>query len=216
LAVVGRTVLTDFAAHVSRGEVVRLVGPNGAVHAAPGNHRPRRAPASGTLRVPDSVQIAYYRQDLAQVPRRETLRDHRASAAAVGRGAIQSHLGRFGFSGDSVRRRAARLSGAERTRVALAMTMLSGADFVVFDEATNHLDVETIEALKDAIETYDGTCFRESWPNLAARAHDARMDPAPRADYGLPWHLGGMGSRQPGEGACRRNRGRRGRGRSDG
>jgi ATP-binding cassette, subfamily F, member 3 len=102
--------------------------------------------------------VAHYRQDLAQVPTDrslyELINDLRPS---WGRGAIQGHLGRFGFSGDSVQRSAATLSGGERARVALAMMMLSGANLLIFDEPTNHLDVESIEALEDAIEAFEGT-----------------------------------------------------------
>ena len=87
-----------------------------------------------------------------------------------GRGAIQGHLGRFGFSGDEVQRSAATLSGGERARVALAMMMLSRANLLILDEPTNHLDVESIEALEDAIERYDGTVLLVSHDRALLRA----------------------------------------------
>jgi ATP-binding cassette subfamily F protein 3 len=92
-----------------------------------------------------------------------------------GRGAIQGHLGRFGFSGDSVLRRATTLSGGERARLALAMVMLSGANLLLFDEPTNHLDVESIEALEDAIMAYDGTVVLVSHDRALLRALTTRM-----------------------------------------
>ena len=177
VAVGGRTLLSAFDAQVMRGEVVGLVGPNGAgkstlLRAITGEG----ALAAGTLRVPDSVQIAHYRQDLAQVPPDSTLYDIIAHLRPHwGRGAIQSHLGRFGFSGDSVRRRAGALSGGERARVALAMIMLSGANFLVFDEPTNHLDVESIEALEDALEAYDGTVLLVSHDRTLLRSLTTRV-----------------------------------------
>jgi ATP-binding cassette, subfamily F, member 3 len=177
LQVEARTLLTGFDARVMRGDVVGLVGPNGA-----GKSTLLRAImgewplASGELRIPDSVRIAYYRQDLAQVPPDETLYDIIAHLRPHwGRGPIQGHLGRFGFSGDSVQRRAATLSGGERARVALAMMMLSGANFLIFDEPTNHLDVESIEALEDAIAEYDGTVLLVSHDRTLLRALTSRV-----------------------------------------
>jgi ATP-binding cassette subfamily F protein 3 len=88
---------------------------------------------------------------------------------------IRGHLGRFGFSGDEVLRRADSLSGGERARVALAMMMLSGANLLILDEPTNHLDVESIEALEDAIEGYDGTVMIVSHDRALLRALAERV-----------------------------------------
>jgi ATP-binding cassette, subfamily F, member 3 len=177
VGVPGRALIGDFDIRLMRGEVVGLVGPNGA-----GKSTLLRAVMgewpveAGELRVPDSVRIAYYRQDLAQVPTDETLYDIIAHLRPHwGRGPIQGHLGRFGFSGDSVQRRAATLSGGERARVALAMMMLSGANLLIFDEPTNHLDVESIEALEDAILDYDGTVLLVSHDRALLRALTTRV-----------------------------------------
>ena len=177
VGVPGRTLLRGFDARLMRGEVVGLVGPNGAgkstlLRAITGE----RPAEGGELRVPESVRIAYYRQDLAQVPAEETLYDIIAHLRPHwGRGPIQGHLGRFGFSGDSVQRRAATLSGGERARVALAMMMLSGANLLIFDEPTNHLDVESIEALEDALEEFDGTVLLVSHDRALLRALTTRV-----------------------------------------
>jgi len=177
LDVEGRTLLHDFTARINRGDVIGLVGPNGAgkstlIRAIVGD----RAPDEGEIRVPDSVRIAHYRQDLAQVPQDQTLYEIIAALRpAWGRGPIQGHLGRFGFSGDSVLRRAASLSGGETARVALAMMMLAGANFLIFDEPTNHLDVESIEALEDAIEAYGGTVLLVSHDRALLRTLTTRM-----------------------------------------
>jgi ATP-binding cassette, subfamily F, member 3 len=177
VGVADRTLLTDFDARLMRGDVVGLVGPNGAGKSTLLRAIMRDWPlAAGELRVPDSVHIAHYRQDLAQVPADETLYDIIAHLRPHwGRGPIQGHLGRFGFSGDSVQRRAGTLSGGERARVALAMMMLSGANLLVFDEPTNHLDVESIEALEDAIEEFDGTVLLVSHDRALLRALTTRV-----------------------------------------
>jgi ATP-binding cassette subfamily F protein 3 len=175
---VGERVLLDrFSARVGRGDVVGFIGPNGAgkttlLRAFTGE-RPLDA---GEVRIPESVRVAHYRQDLAQVPADrslyELINDLRPS---WGRGAIQGHLGRFGFSGDSVLRQAGTLSGGERARVALAMMMLSGANLLLFDEPTNHLDVESIEALEDAIESYEGTVILVSHDRALLRMLTTRV-----------------------------------------
>ncbi len=189
LSVAGRRLLGGFSARVERSEVLGIVGPNGAgkstlLRTLVGE----RAPDEGSVRVPESVTIAHYRQDLAQVPADDTLYDIIASLRpSWGRGPIQGHLGRFGFSGDSVLRNAGTLSGGERARVALAMMMLSGANLLVFDEPTNHLDVESIEALEDAIEEYAGTVILVSHDRALLRTlttrtwilHDGRITDFP-------------------------------------
>ncbi len=157
--VAGQALLRDFTASVRRGEVIGLVGPNGA-----GKTSLLRAllgepgPARGTVRLGEGIRAAWYRQDLAQVPPESTVYDAIAALRpAWSRGAIQNHLGAYGFSGDAVFRRCRQLSGGEQARVALAMMVLERANLLVFDEPTNHLDVESIEALEDAIAAFEGT-----------------------------------------------------------
>ncbi|HET9465011.1 MAG TPA: ABC-F family ATP-binding cassette domain-containing protein [Gemmatimonadales bacterium] len=177
VAIGDRVLLDGFSARVGRGDVVGLIGPNGAgkttlLRAFVGE----RPVDAGAVRIPESVRVAHYRQDLAQVPADrslyELINDLRPS---WGRGAIQGHLGRFGFSGDTVLRQAGTLSGGERARVALAMIMLSGANLLLFDEPTNHLDVESIEALEDAIEAYGGTVILVSHDRTLLRALTTRV-----------------------------------------
>ncbi len=159
VAIGGRTLLQDFTATIHRGEHVVLVGPNGSgkstlLRTLLGD----RPPESGIARLGSGIVPAYYRQDLAQVPMGRAIYDVIQDLRPLwNRGQIQSHLARFGFSGDEVQRVADGLSGGERARVALAMMVLARANFLVFDEPTNHLDVESIEALEDALLAYDGT-----------------------------------------------------------
>ena len=154
-----RTLVKSFTGVVRRGDVVGLIGPNGTgkstlLRALAGE----REPASGSIRLGGSVTMAYYRQDLSQVPSDRSLYDIIQNRRPLWeRGAIQNHLGMFDFSGDEVLRRAGTLSGGEKARVALAVMMLEHANLLVFDEPTNHLDVESIESIEDAIERYDGT-----------------------------------------------------------
>ena len=172
-----RTLVERFTGYVNRGDVLGFIGPNGA-----GKSTLLRTlmgeltPAAGELRLGGSINAAYYRQDMTQVPLGKTLYEIIEELRPLwGRGQIQGHLGRFGFSGDEVLRRAETLSGGERARVALAMMMLSGANLLVLDEPTNHLDVESIEALEDAIDSYEGTVIVVSHDRALLRALATRV-----------------------------------------
>ena len=172
ISVADRVLIDRFDGRIMRGDRLGIVGPNGAgkstlLKTLVGE----RAPDGGELRVGNSIQVAYYDQQLAQVPLEDTLYDAIHDLRPQWeRRLIQGHLGRFGFSGDEVQRRAATLSGGERARVALAMLMLTRANLLVLDEPTNHLDVETIEVLEDAIEGYEGTVILVSHDRAMLRA----------------------------------------------
>lgn len=172
IAVQDRTLIRQFNGRIMRGDRLGVLGPNGSgkstlLRTLVGE----RAPEEGVLKVGNSIRVAYYDQNLGQVPLNKSLyqviEEFRPQWE---RRMIQGHLGRFGFSGDEVQRKAVTLSGGERARVALAMLMLTRANLLVLDEPTNHLDVETIEILEDAIEGYDGTVILVSHDRAMLRA----------------------------------------------
>jgi ATP-binding cassette subfamily F protein 3 len=173
----GRTLISNFTATIQRGDVVGFVGPNGSgkstfLRALMGE----RNISSGELRVGGSVKASYYRQDMAQVPLNRTLYDVISDLRPQWeRRQIQGHLARFGFSGDEAQRRADTLSGGERARVALAMMVLSRANFLLLDEPTNHLDIESVEALEDALEEYEGTILLVSHDRAMLEALTSRV-----------------------------------------
>jgi ATP-binding cassette subfamily F protein 3 len=177
IGVENRVLVQDLNATLMRGDTLGLVGPNGSgkstlIRALMGEH----PITSGELRLGGGITVGYYRQDLAQVPLDKSLYDVISDLRPTwDRRMVQGHLGRFGFSGDEVQRRADTLSGGERARVALAMLMLSGANLLILDEPTNHLDVESIETLEDAIEQYDGTVLLVSHDRELLRALTTRL-----------------------------------------
>ena len=183
-----RVLLEEFSNRVIRGDRIGLIGPNGAgkstlLRTIVGE----REPQAGVARVGGGITVAYYRQDLAQVPLDRTLYDIiQDLRPAWERRLVQGHLGRFGFSGDEAQRRPETLSGGERARVALAMLTLQRPNLLVLDEPTNHLDVESIEALEDAIENYEGTILLVSHDRALLRSVVDRvwvLDHARITDY---------------------------------
>jgi ATP-binding cassette, subfamily F, member 3 len=172
IAVEGRVLIDRFDGRIMRGDRLGIIGPNGAGKSTLLKTLVGERPTDGgVLRVGNSIRVAYYDQNLGQVPLEKTLYQAISDLRPQWeRRMVQGHLGRFGFSGDEVQRRAETLSGGERARVALAMLMLSRANLLVLDEPTNHLDVETIEVLEDAIEAYDGSVILVSHDRAMLRA----------------------------------------------
>jgi ATP-binding cassette subfamily F protein 3 len=177
VSVGSRVLIREFTATLMRGDTLGLIGPNGSgkstlVRALLGEH----SESGGELRLGSGITVGYYRQDLAQLPLGKTLYDVINDLRPTwDRRLVQGHLGRFGFSGDEVQRRADTLSGGERARVALAMLVLSRANLLILDEPTNHLDVESIEALEDALAVYEGSILLVSHDRALLRALTTRL-----------------------------------------
>ncbi len=177
IAIGDRTLVRDFSATANRGDVIALVGPNGAgkttlIQTLIGE----REAQGGAVKLGGSVTPAYFRQDHDKLPLDSSLYEVIENLRPLWtRGAIQNHLGCFGFSGEEVFRSTRTLSGGERSRLALAVIVLQRANLLVLDEPTNHLDVESIEAIEDAIEDYEGTVLLVSHDRALLRELATRV-----------------------------------------
>ncbi|MHB8059451.1 MAG: ATP-binding cassette domain-containing protein, partial [Gaiellaceae bacterium] len=133
LAVGGRTLLEGVDLVLERGEHVALVGANGSgkttlVETLIG----RRAPAAGAARLGQSVRCGYFSQHTLELDERGSVIDCARSATGLSRADAQKLLGRFLFSGYEAQEKAVRmLSGGERRRLALALLVASGDNFLV-------------------------------------------------------------------------------------
>ena len=139
---------------LERGEHVALVGPNGSGKTT----LLTRIVAEEGVHLGHGVKVGYFSQQEAELDARGSVLQCVQTMTGLNRPDAQSLLGRFLFSGwDEHEKAVSVLSGGERRRLALAVTVASGANFLVLDEPTNHLDLESREALEAALEAFPGT-----------------------------------------------------------
>ncbi len=144
------------------GGIVGVVGPNGAgkttlFRMIVGEEKPD----SGTLRLGETVQLAYVDQTRDALQPDESVWQVISGGQdrlAVGRREIASrgYVASFGFKGGDQQKRVGDLSGGERNRVHLARLLRSGGNVLLLDEPTNDLDVDTLRALEEALLGFAG------------------------------------------------------------
>ncbi len=145
---------------IERGTKVGVVGPNGAGKTTLLRVlRGELGVLGGELHRGRNVDMATFEQHLAEVmdPRRTVVEEFTASVGDQPGRNVRTMLGGFGFAGDAADREVADLSGGERTRLALGMTMANPVNLLVLDEPTNHLDLPSCDLLEDALSVYPGT-----------------------------------------------------------
>tara|TARA_Y100001970_G_scaffold192210_1_gene233593 strand:+ start:3596 stop:5530 length:1935 start_codon:yes stop_codon:yes gene_type:complete len=155
-----QTVLDDVSFVIERGRKVALVGPNGAGKTTLLKLMLGELDAAeGAARLGNKVDYASFAQHLTEVLdlRKSVIQEFTASIGDQGDRNLRTVLGGFGFRGEQVDQKVGDLSGGERTRLALAITMANPVNLLILDEPTNHLDLPSCDHLEDALGAYPGT-----------------------------------------------------------
>ncbi|HEY5902595.1 MAG TPA: energy-dependent translational throttle protein EttA [Anaerolineales bacterium] len=157
-----RLILEDFSAIVPPGSIVGVIGPNGAgkttlIKMIVG----KETPDSGTIKIGDTVKIAYVDQSRTLDPEKTVYEEISGGADTLELGNrrinARGYCSSFNFTGSDQQKKVGILSGGERNRVHLAKTLTEGANVLLLDEPTNDLDVNTLRALEEALEEFAGT-----------------------------------------------------------
>jgi sulfate-transporting ATPase len=157
-----RLLIDDLSFSLPRGGIVGVIGPNGAgkttlFRMITGSERPD----DGTLRIGDTVQMAYVDQSRDALDADKTVWEEISDGldqVKVGDRVMNSraYTAGFNFKGSDQQKRVSKLSGGERNRLHLAKLLRSGGNLLLLDEPTNDLDVDTLRALEEALLAYAG------------------------------------------------------------
>ena len=157
-----RTLIDDLSFSLPRNGIVGVIGPNGVGKSTLFKMIVgQESPTSGTLEVGESVKLSYVDQMRAGIDAEKSLWEVVSDGndyIRVGETEIPSraYVAAFGFKGSDQQKRAGVLSGGERNRLNLALTLKQGGNLLLLDEPTNDLDVETLESLEEALEEFPG------------------------------------------------------------
>ncbi len=114
-------------------------------------------PDAGEVRVGPSVRLGYYAQEHETLDLEQTALDAVRRARAISEEKAVAFLKRYLFPYSMVSQKIGEFSGGERSRLQLALLVLSGANFLLLDEPTNNLDIASAEVLEAALEDFEGT-----------------------------------------------------------
>ena len=145
-----------------QGGIVGIVGPNGAGKTTLFNMiTEKETPDHGTFEIGSTVQIGYVDQEHDDLDPSKTVWE----AITDGNELIElggkqmnsrAYVSKFNFAGSDQQKKVGDLSGGERNRVHLAITLKQGANLLLLDEPTNDLDVNTLRALEEGLENFAG------------------------------------------------------------
>ena len=157
-----RVLIDDLSFSLPRNGIVGVIGPNGVGKSTLFKMIVGKEPvSSGTLELGETVKISYVDQNREGLDPKKTLWEVVSDGLdyiRVGETEIPSraYVANFGFKGSDQQKPAGVLSGGERNRLNLALTLKQGGNLLLLDEPTNDLDVETLESLEEALLSFPG------------------------------------------------------------
>ena len=158
----GRVLIDDLSFSLPRNGIVGVIGPNGVGKSTLFKRIVgKEQPTSGELKLGETVQISYVDQNREGIDGNKTLWEVVSDGLdymQVGETEVPSraYVSAFGFKGSDQQKPAGVLSGGERNRLNLALTLKQGGNLLLLDEPTNDLDVETLESLEEALMEFPG------------------------------------------------------------
>jgi len=157
-----RILLDDVSFSVPKNAVVGIIGPNGVGKSTlfrmiMGEEKPD----SGSIDIGSTVQVAYVDQSHKDLLPEKTIYEVVSQGLdfiTIGNTEVnaRAYLSRFNFAGGDQQKKVGVLSGGERNRLHLAITLKEGGNVLLLDEPTNDIDVNTLRALEEAIENFAG------------------------------------------------------------
>ena len=157
-----RLLIDEFTFKLPRGAIVGVIGPNGAgkttlFRMITGQEKPD----GGKLILGESVVLGYVDQSRDSLdPAKTVWQEITGGVDEIELGKIKmpsrAFCGQFAFKGPDQQKKVGQLSGGERNRVHLAKMLRAGANFLLLDEPSNDLDVDTLRALEDALAEFAG------------------------------------------------------------
>ncbi|QCI79731.1 energy-dependent translational throttle protein EttA [Hankyongella ginsenosidimutans] len=157
-----RVLIENLSFRLPPGGIVGVIGPNGAgkttlFRMIIGSEQPD----SGQIRIGETVKLSYVDQSRDALDPKKTVWEEISGGLDVFRFGKQdiftrSYVGSFNFKGSDQQKKVGLLSGGERNRVHMAKMMARGGNVLLLDEPTNDLDVDTLRALEEALESYAG------------------------------------------------------------
>lgn len=157
-----RVLIDNLSFSIPKNAIVGIVGPNGVGKSTLFKMiMGKEEPTSGSIRVGETVKIAYVDQS------HEDLVPEKTVFEVVGGGQelievgnqsvnVRSYVSRFNFGGSDQQKKVGVLSGGERNRLHLAITLREGGNVLLLDEPTNDIDVNTLRALEEALDSFAG------------------------------------------------------------